>query len=156
MLLPEGSLGEGWRLSDPPQPGFRLTVCGVDIEPEKPLGVALRRFAKTGIGPFVVQHVEAHREGLADDVVTKVRAALPSCTSFSSGGESPQSPEETFIIDDVDFGEVPDDAVIWRMTSQGERKVTQDVALVARGSSSWGWCPSSPVSPRTRPSSPPP
>ncbi|GGL39598.1 hypothetical protein GCM10012283_22670 [Phycicoccus endophyticus] len=133
MLLPEGSLGDGWRLSDPPQPGFRMTICGVDIEPEQPRGVALRRFAQSGLGPFVVQYVEVHRDGLADEVVSALREALPGCTRFSSTGEAADSPEESFVVDEVRTEDVPEDTVVVRMTSQGEHQVTQDIAFVARG-----------------------
>ncbi len=132
-FIPLTALGEGWRESQPPQPGFGLTVCGVDIEPEQPLGSARQRFTKSAVGPFVAQYVQAHREGLADEVVMALQAALPTCTTFETRGESPTSPVTRFDIETVDVGSVPGDAVIWRMTSQGDQPVTQDVALVADG-----------------------
>lgn len=132
-FIPLSALGEGWRESQPPPPGFGLTVCGVDIEPEEPRGSARQRFTKSAVGPFVAQYVQAHREGLADEVVRALQAALPTCTTFETRGESPTSPVTRFDIEPVDFGSVPGDAVVWRMTSQGEQPVTQDVALVADG-----------------------
>ena len=100
-FIPLAALGEGWRESQPPPAGFGITVCGVDIEPEQPAGSARQRFARSGVGPFVAQNVQAHRQGLA--------------------------------AEEVAFAGVPDDAVGWRMASQGERPVTQDGALVADG-----------------------
>lgn len=132
-FLPDDAFAKPWRLSQPPQPGFRLTVCGVDIEPEEPRGSARRRFAQSSVGPFLSQYVQAHRDGLADEVVTKLKAALPSCTTFETKGESPSSPVSKFTIDKANFAPVPDNAVVWRMTSQGEHKITQDLALVADG-----------------------
>lgn len=132
-FIPEDAFADPWRLSQPPQPGFGLTVCGVDIEPEEALGSARRRFAQSPVGPFLSQYVQAHRDGLAAEVVTKLKAALPGCTTFETKGESPNSPVSRFVIDKHDFGTVPDNAVVWRMTSQGEREVTQDIALVADG-----------------------
>ena len=132
-FIPLAALGEGWRESQPPPAGFGITVCGVDIEPEQPAGSARQRFARSGVGPFVAQYVQAHRQGLAAAVVTALQAALPTCTSFETRGESPTSPVTRFTIEKVAFADVPDDAVVWRMTSQGERPVTQDVALVADG-----------------------
>jgi len=132
-FIPLTALGEGWRESQPPPPGFGLTVCGVDIEPEEPLGSARQRFTKSAVGPFVAQYVQAHREGLADEVVRALQAALPTCTTFETRGESPTSPVTRFDIEPVDVGSVPGDTVVWRMTSQGEQPITQDVALVADG-----------------------
>lgn len=132
-FIPLAALGEGWRESQPPPAGFGLTVCGVDIEPEQPAGSARQRFAKSGVGPFVAQYVQAHREGLAAEVVTALKAALPTCTTFETRGESPTSPVTRFTIDKVPFADVSENAVVWRMTSQGERPVTQDVALLADG-----------------------
>ena len=91
-FIPLTALGEGWRESQPPPPGFGLTVCGVDIEPEQPAGSARQRFARSGVGPFVAQYVQAHRDGLAAEVVTALKAALPTCTTFETRGESPTSP----------------------------------------------------------------
>lgn len=132
-FLPEAALGSPWRLSQPPQPGFGLTVCGVDIEPEEPRGSARRRFAQSPVGPFLSQYVQAHRDGLAEEVVARLKGALPTCTTFETRGESATSPVSTFTIDEASFATVPDNAVVWRMTSQGTRKVTQDIALVADG-----------------------
>lgn len=132
-LIPLTALGEGWRESQAPQPGFGLTVCGVDIEPEEPRGSARQRFTRSAVGPFVAQYVQAHRDGLADEVVRALQAALPTCTTFETRGESASSPVTRFDIEPVDFGSVPANAVAWRMTSQGEAPITQDVALVADG-----------------------
>ena len=132
-FLPEDALGSSWRLSQPPQPGFGLTVCGVDIEPEEPRGSARRRFAQSPVGPFLSQYVQAHRDGLAEEVVARLKEALPTCTTFETRGESATSPVSRFTIDEASFAAVPDNAVVWRMTSQGARKVTQDIALVADG-----------------------
>lgn len=132
-FIPVAALGEGWRESQPPQPGFGLTVCGVDIEPEEPRGSARQRFTRSAVGPFVAQYVQAHRDGLADEVVRALQAALPTCTTFETRGESASSPVTRFDIEPVDLEPVPANAVAWRMTSQGEQPVTQDVALVADG-----------------------
>lgn len=132
-FIPAETLGSGWRRSQPPQPGFGLTVCGVDIEPEEARGSARQRFAQSAVGPFLAQHVQAHRDGLAAEVVGRLRTALPGCSSFETRGELANGPVTSFVIDEVDFGSMPTDAVVWRMTSQGERKVTQDIALVADG-----------------------
>lgn len=133
LFISAEDLGPSWRLSQPPQPGFGLTVCGVDIEPEDPIGSTRQRLAQSAVGPFLAQHVQAHRDGLATEVVDRLRAALPGCSRFETKGESAASPVTSFVIDPVDFAAVPGDAVVWRMTSQGDRAVTQDVALVARG-----------------------
>ena len=132
-FVPLELMGEGWRRSQPPQAGFGLTVCGVDIEPEEPRGAARQRFARSAVGPFLAQHVQVHRDGLATEVVDALRTALATCTTFETRGELASGPVTTFTVDEADFGQVPADTVVWRMTSQGERRVTQDVALVADG-----------------------
>ncbi|MFW5473254.1 hypothetical protein ACOCJ5_08100 [Knoellia sp. CPCC 206450] len=132
-FVPLETMGEGWRRSQPPQAGFGLTVCGVDIEPEEPRGAARQRFARSAVGPFLAQHVQVHRDGLATEVVDALRTALATCTTFETRGELASGPVTTFTVDEADFGQVPGDTVVWRMTSQGPRKVTQDVALVADG-----------------------
>lgn len=132
LLEPE-DLESDWRRSDPPGGDFRSFVCGVDMEPDDIRGSARRRVTVSEIGPFVAQYVQVNREGLPEQIVGQLRAALPDCERFDSSGGGEAGEETWFAIDhSVAFEGEPPEAVVWRMRPE-EGSVLQDVAVIADG-----------------------
>lgn len=133
LLIDAADLPSGWRDSSPPGAGFRMTVCGVDLEPAEPVGRAKARWAVSPVGPFLYEYVRVHSDAeVPARVVSELTAALPTCREFTTRGESPTSPEATFSLDALKVEALPRDSVAWRMVPKTGSPVIQDVVLVAR------------------------
>ena len=50
LTLTADDLPENWRNSSQPDPRFRMTICGVDVEPVAPVAEDRVRFSQTGLG----------------------------------------------------------------------------------------------------------
>jgi hypothetical protein len=130
--ISSGDLPKGWRDSNPPGPGFKQLVCGVDIEPVEPVDGGAIRFAQSGLGPFLVEHVRIHEDvSTPAGVVRELRAALPGCTSYETKGNKPDSPTVRFTVEPLTVKGLPDNAVAWRQTATSGAGVTTDMVLVA-------------------------
>lgn len=123
-----------WRHSAPPGPGFRQLVCGVDVEPAKPVGGDAIRYSQGGLGPFLAQHVRIHSGATTPAaVVGDLKASLPGCTSYETQGNKGDSPTVRFDVEPLTVAGLPDNAVAWRQTSASGSRLTTDMVLVADG-----------------------
>lgn len=124
-----------WRDSNPPDPGFRQEVCGVDIEPTRPTSTGAIRVSQGGLGPFVNQHVRLYDdEAVSATVVAELADALPTCTEYTTTGSGEDSPAVRFTVEPLSGAELPTGAVGWRQQGQGDDGpgVISDVVLLAR------------------------
>lgn len=127
-------LPDGWRDSQPRRSGYRLTVCGVDLEPQPPVGTDELRFAQSGVGPFLEQYVRTYDSDRVTAVIEGLQAALPTCTRFTAGGDGEDARVE-FTVEPLDVPGLAPDDVAWRQTSVAERPITADYLITRRGTS---------------------
>lgn len=132
LTLSAQDLPEGWRNSSQPDPSFRMTICGVDIEPTGPLAEDRLRFSQTGIGPFLYEYVRVYEDtAQAADVAKALAAAFPTCptTTFpNSAGD-----QLSFTIEQLQVADLPSGAVAWRMFQTGGQGPIQDCVLLPAG-----------------------
>lgn len=135
LLLTSEALPTGWGDSNSQGLDYRLTVCGVDLEPETPARASSLRFSEGPFGPFLEQHVRVYRTDVIADVVADLRTALPDCTGYTARGTHPDSAEARFVVEPLTVKGAPADSVAWRQTSQGELPITADLVVVRSGDS---------------------
>jgi len=121
-----------WRDSAQQSDAFRLTVCGVDLEPKAAASTARARFSQSPVGPFLEEYVRVHDDGTASKVLTELAAAVPGCSRYSAKGNLPSSPEAEFTVTPFPGEGLPEGAVAWRQRTVGERPLTSDVAVLVR------------------------
>lgn len=127
-------LPDGWRDSQPRRAGYRLTICGVDLEPQPPTGTDELRFAQSAVGPFLEQYVRTYDSDRVTPVIEALRAALPTCTRFAAGAGGETARVE-FTVEPLDVAGLAPDDVAWRQTSVAERPITADYLITRRGTS---------------------
>ena len=132
-LITSEALPAGWGDSNSQGLDYRLTVCGVDVEPVEPVRAANIRFSEGPLGPFLEQHVRIYRDDEVSDVITALADALPGCDHYSAKGSAADSPEATFKVEPLTIKNAPADSVAWRQITEGDLPVTQDIVLVKRG-----------------------
>lgn len=133
FLITAADLPEGWRDSNSQGVDYRVTVCGVDIEPQPPVRATSIRFSQGSVGPFLEQHVRVYGQDVASGVIAGLRDALPGCRSYEATGTAEGSPTATFTVEPLTVAGAPEDSVAWRQTSQGDVAITSDQLLVRRG-----------------------
>jgi hypothetical protein len=133
FLITAADLPEGWRDSNSQGVDYRVTVCGVDIEPQPPARATSIRFSQGSVGPFLEQHVRVYDDDVASGVITGLREALPGCGSYEATGSAEGSPTAAFTVEPLIVDGAPEDSVAWRQTSQGDVPITSDQLLVRRG-----------------------
>lgn len=120
-----------WRDSEPPGPGFKQLVCGVDIEPQKPVDGGAIRYSQGGLGPFLAQHVRIHSDAMTPAAVVRdLKASLPGCTSYETKGNKADSPTVRFDVEPLEVAGLPANAVAWRQTSTSGAGLTTDMVLM--------------------------
>lgn len=134
-LIDSGVLPKGWRDSNSQGVDYRVTVCGVDLEPEPPAFATSARFSEGPVGPFLEQHVRVYRQDVVSGVIAKLKKALPGCSGYTAKGTSADSPTAKFTVEPLTVKGAPAQSVAWRQTSQGELPITSDLVLVQRGDS---------------------
>ena len=134
-LIDSGVLPEGWRDSNSQGVDYRVTVCGVDLEPEPPAFATSARFSQGPVGPFLEQHVRVYRQDVVSGVIAQLRKALPGCSDYTARGTSADSPTARFTVEPLTVDGAPEQSVAWRQNSQGELPITSDLLLVQRGES---------------------
>jgi hypothetical protein len=132
-LIDSGVLPQGWRDSNSQGVDYRVTVCGVDLEPEPPAFATSARFSQGPVGPFLEQHVRVYRRDVVSGVIGQLEKALPGCSRYTARGTSADSPTATFTVEPLRVEGAPAQSVSWRQTSQGELPITSDLVLVRRG-----------------------
>lgn len=133
FLISSADLPRGWADSNSQGVDYRLTVCGVDIEPSPPGRATSIRFSQGPVGPFLEQHVRVYDDDVVSGVVAGLRQALPGCSEYEAQGTDPESPTARFTVEPLTVAGAPDDSVAWRQTSQGQVPITSDLVLVPRG-----------------------
>lgn len=133
FLISAGDLPEGWRDSNSQGIDYRVTVCGVDLEPQDPVRATSIRFSQGSVGPFLEQHVRVYDRDVASGVIAELSEALPGCDSYEAAGTAEGSPTATFTVEPLEVPGAPEDSVAWRQTSQGDIPITSDQLLVRRG-----------------------
>lgn len=113
LLLSDNFLPVGWTGTIPRDSGgFRMTICGVDIEPKEPLDGASKRWQQTPTGPFLEQHVRVYQGGTARDVLAALKEAIPGCRQYTAtdarGGSS------SFTVSPLSLRSATRDTVQWR------------------------------------------
>ncbi len=132
-LIDGAVLPKGWRDSNSQGVDYRVTVCGVDLEPEPPAFATSTRFSQGPVGPFLEQHVRVYRQDVVSGVVARLEKALPGCSTYTARGTSADSPTATFTVEPLTVKGAPEGSVAWRQTSRGELPITSDLVLVPRG-----------------------
>lgn len=138
LLITAGALPEGWSDSNSQGTDYRVTVCGVDLEPTPPTEATSVRFSRSPVGPFLEQHVRVHEDSATvQDVVDRLDEALRDCTEYeaTSGADGDNHHTARFEVEPLTVEGAPDDSVAWRQTSQGDVPITSDLLLVPRGTS---------------------
>lgn len=133
FLITAADLPEGWRDSNSQGVDYRLTICGVDIEPQPPARATSIRFSQGSVGPFLEQHVRIYDDDVVSGVIAGLREALPGCDSYEATGTAEGSPTASFAVEPLAVAGAPEESVAWRQTSQGDVPITSDQLLVRRG-----------------------
>ncbi len=142
MLVPTTALPRGWTEQKPRQlDAYRMTICGVDLEPQPPAATGQRNWSRDAAGPYLEQHVRLYTGDTARTVIGGLHTALPTCTSYTAtdarGGSS------TFTVEKLTIPGAPRGTVAWRQrvpvavpgpSTPTNTQVIQNVALVRRGS----------------------
>ena len=128
-FIEAADLPGAWRDSEPPGPGFRQLVCGVDIEPTEPVdGGGAIRYSQGGLGPFLAQHVRIHSDAATPTAVVRdLKAALPGCSSYTTKGNREDSPSVRFDVEPLTVEGLPENAVAWRQTAAAGSRVDPDI-----------------------------
>lgn len=135
FLITSEALPAGWGDSNSQGLDYRLSVCGVDLEPETPARASSLRFSEGPFGPFLEQHVRVYRTDVIADVLTDLRTALTDCTGYTARGTRPDSPAARFSVEPLTVKGAPADSAAWRQTSQGDLPITADVLVTRTGDS---------------------
>lgn len=133
LLISTRDLPEGWGDSNSQGVDYRVTVCGVDLEPAAPVKAISVRFSRGPLGPFLEQHVRVYDDDVASGVVEQLQEALPDCTEYEAEGNRPNGPTARFDVEPLTVAGAPSGSVAWRQTSKGELPITSDLLLVPRG-----------------------
>lgn len=131
--LRSSDLPAGWRDSSMREHDFRLTVCGVDLEPRPPQAERAIRFARSAIGPFLEQYVRTYDGDRVTPVIEGLQRALPTCRSYTADAGAGRT--VTFRVEPLRLAGLGAGDVAWRQTSVGDRPITADYVLTRRGTS---------------------
>ncbi|HEY0949904.1 hypothetical protein [Nocardioides sp.] len=132
-LITSEALPRGWGDSNSQGVDYRVSVCGVDLEPTPPVRATSIRFSEGPLGPFLEQHVRVYDSDVTSGVIDRLREALPGCSAYTVTGRGPDKPTARFTVEPLTVDGAPADSVAWRQTSHGRLPVTSDFLLVRRG-----------------------
>jgi hypothetical protein len=132
-VIKVGDLPQGWRESNPPAGDFRVTLCGVDLEPVLAVRAGAWRWSKSAVGPFLEQQVRVYRDDQAHEVISALKAALPTCTRTEVPKSTNSSEKVTFTITPITVAGAGPDSVAWRQTLVSDHPITSEIVLTRRG-----------------------
>lgn len=122
LMLNETFLPVGWNTTEPRDSGgFRMTICGVDIEPNEPIDGATKTWQRAPTGPWLEQHVRVYDDNTARDVLAALKAAVPDCKRYTATDEKGGS--STFEVSPLTLRSATNNVVSWR-----QRLVPADTA----------------------------
>lgn len=85
LVLGAGAVPAGWSDSTPRETGgYRMTICGVDLEPSAPIDGAQKRWQNSPNGPFLEQHVRVYADRTAANVMAGLSRAIPTCRGYTA------------------------------------------------------------------------
>lgn len=141
MLVETSSLPQGWETTEGRDTGgYRMTVCGVDIEPAQPVDTAARAWRRSASGPHLEQHVRTYSGTTATTVIGGLNTAIPGCTTYTAADD--RGGRSSFTVEKLTVPGAPRGTVAWRQrvavpvpgaTPPTTTDVVQDVAVVRRG-----------------------
>jgi len=132
-VIKVGDLPQGWRESNPPVGDFRVTVCGVDLEPALAIRAGAWRWTQSPVGPFLEQQVRVYRDDQAQQVISALKAAMRTCTKTEVPKSTNSSETATFTIKAITVAGAGPDSVAWRQTLVSDQPITSEVVLTRRG-----------------------
>lgn len=118
---------------------YRMTICGVDLEPAKPLATGQRNWGRTTSGPYIEQHVRLYEGDTASTVIGGLATTMPTCTGYTATDDRGTS---SFTVEPLTVPDAPKGTVAWRQrvavavpgpTAPTNTQIVQDVAVVRRG-----------------------
>lgn len=113
LMLDDSFLPAGWNRTEPRDSGgFRMTVCGVDLEPAPPIDAAAARWQQTPTGPWLEQHVRVYDDPTARNVLAALKEALPGCERYTATDEAGGS--TTFDVTRLTLDSAGSNTVTWR------------------------------------------
>jgi|GEM_PF-4575255 len=124
-VIKVGDLPPGWHESSPPAGSFRVTVCGVDLEPALAIRAGAWRWSQSPVGPFLEQHVRVYRDDQAKQVISALQAALPTCTKKEAPRSTNSSEKVSFTITPIAVVGAGPDSVAWRQTLVSDHPITR-------------------------------
>ncbi|MDO5630168.1 MAG: hypothetical protein Q4G43_17785, partial [Mobilicoccus sp.] len=119
------ALAAGWTETPARDTGYRMSVCGVDLEPNEPVDSAQANWRKGEAGPALEQHVRVYADDTAQKVVTALAEALPDCREYTAEDDGGRS---AFTVEPFEV----EDAVAWRQRVMVVVPGTSDVAEVVQ------------------------
>lgn len=113
LMLDDSFLPVGWNRTQPRDSGgFRMTICGVDLEPAEPIDHASAMWQRSPTGPWLEQHVRVYDNGTARNVLAALKEAVPGCETYTAtdanGGSS------TFQVFPLTLRSGDNNTVSWR------------------------------------------
>ncbi|GAB49235.1 hypothetical protein MOPEL_099_00350 [Mobilicoccus pelagius NBRC 104925] len=112
LLVPTSALPSGWTATKARDTrGYRMTVCGVDLEPTAPLDSAQQNWQGSIAGPYLEQHVRVYPDATAAKVVADLAKKVPGCRSYTAKDAKGQS---TFAVETLALKGAPSGTVAWR------------------------------------------
>lgn len=112
LLVPTSALPSGWTATKARDTrGYRMTVCGVDLEPSEPVDGAQQNWRRSSGGPYLEQHVRVYPDATAQRVVAALARKMPGCTTYTAKDDKGQS---TFAVEKRALKGAPSGTVAWR------------------------------------------
>lgn len=113
LLVPTSALPSGWTATQARDTrGYRMSVCGVDIEPNQPVDGAQQNWSASIDGPHLEQHVRVYADDTATTVTDALREKIPGCTTYTA--EDADGGRSTFAVEKLPLAGVPSGTVAWR------------------------------------------
>ncbi|WP_040157403.1 hypothetical protein [Mobilicoccus massiliensis] len=112
LLVPTSALPSGWTATQARDTrGYRMTVCGVDLEPHEPVDGAQQNWQKGAAGPYLQQNVRVYPDATATTVVADLAEKVPGCRTYTAKDTKGQS---TFTVEKLTLKGAPAGTVAWR------------------------------------------
>lgn len=112
LLVPTSALPSGWTATKARDTrGYRMSVCGVDLEPTEPVDGAQQNWQGSIAGPYLEQHVRVYPDATASKVVADLAKKIPGCRSYTAKDAKGKS---TFAVEKLTLKGAPSGTVAWR------------------------------------------
>lgn len=113
LMVPLSALPPGWKEAPARNTrGYRMTVCGVDLEPVAPVDGAQANWESSTAGDNLEQHVRVYKGNTATSVATALHKAVPTCKNYEA--KDAQGGKSSFTVEKLALRGIPNGAVVWR------------------------------------------